>query len=89
MCIDYARLNKACPKHEYPLPRNCQIIDYTTLCELLSFLDAYSGYHQISIAIDDLHHSIWIVLLHKDGIQPQKWRGYVSKRRADYLGDSN
>jgi hypothetical protein len=23
------------------------------LCELLSFLDAYSGYHQISLAIDD------------------------------------
>jgi hypothetical protein len=22
-------------------------------CELLSFLDAYSGYHQISLAIDD------------------------------------
>jgi hypothetical protein len=53
MCIDYTSLNKVCPKDEYPLPRICQIIDSTSLCELLSFLDAYSGYHQISLAIDD------------------------------------
>jgi hypothetical protein len=53
MCIDYTSLNKACPKDEYPLPRICQIIDSTASCELLSFLDAYSGYHQISLAIDD------------------------------------
>jgi hypothetical protein len=53
MCIDYTSLNKACPKDEYPLPRICQIVDSTTSCELLSFLDAYSGYHQISLAIDD------------------------------------
>jgi hypothetical protein len=53
MCIDYTSLNKACPKHEYPLPRICQIMDFTASCELLSFLEAYSGYHQISLTIDD------------------------------------
>jgi hypothetical protein len=46
-------LNKACPKDEYPLPRIYEIIDSTALCKLLLFLDAYSGYHQISLAIDD------------------------------------
>jgi hypothetical protein len=35
------------------LPRICHIVDSTSSCELLSFLDAYSGYHQISLAIDD------------------------------------
>jgi hypothetical protein len=53
MCIDYTSLNKACPKDEYPLPHICQIIDSMTSFELLSFLDTYSGYHQISLAIDD------------------------------------
>jgi hypothetical protein len=53
MYIDYTSLNKACPKDEYPLPRICQIIDSTMSCELFSFLDAYSGNHQISLAIDD------------------------------------
>jgi hypothetical protein len=53
MCIDYTSLNKACPKYEYPLPDICQIVDSTTSCELLSFLDAYSGNHLISLAVED------------------------------------
>jgi hypothetical protein len=53
MCIDYTSLNKAYPKDEYPLPHICQIVDSTASCELLSFLDAYLSYHQISLAIDD------------------------------------
>jgi hypothetical protein len=53
MCINYTSLNKACHKDEYPLPRISQIIDSTSPCELLSFLDVYSGYHQISLIIDD------------------------------------
>jgi NADH:ubiquinone oxidoreductase subunit len=47
MCIDYTSLNKACPKDPYPLPRIDQIMDSTSGCDLLSFLDAYSGFHQI------------------------------------------
>jgi hypothetical protein len=53
MCIDYTSLNKTCHKDEYPLPRICQIVDSTASCELLLFLNAYSGYHQISLAIDN------------------------------------
>jgi hypothetical protein len=45
MCVDYTSLNKACPKDPFPLPRIDQVIDLTAMCELLSFLDAYSGYH--------------------------------------------
>jgi hypothetical protein len=60
MCIDYTSLNKACPKDEYSLPHICQIIDSTTSCELLSFLDAYSVYHQISLAIDDEEKTTFI-----------------------------
>jgi hypothetical protein len=47
MCVDYTGLNKACPKHPFPLPRVDRIVDSTLGCEALSFLDAYSGYHQI------------------------------------------
>jgi hypothetical protein len=53
MCNDYTSFNKACPKNEYLLPRIYQIVDSTSSYELLSFLDAYSGYHQISLAVDD------------------------------------
>jgi hypothetical protein len=54
MCVDYTGLNKACPKVPYPLPRIDQIVDSTAGCETLSFLDAYSGYHQIRMESDQL-----------------------------------
>jgi hypothetical protein len=49
MCVDYTGLNKACPKDPFPLPRIDQVTDSTAGLELLCFLDAYSGYHQIKM----------------------------------------
>jgi hypothetical protein len=49
MCVDYTNLNKACPKDPFPLPLIDQVIDSTAGCELLSFVDAYSGFHQIPL----------------------------------------
>ena len=45
MCIDYGPVNKHYSKDHFPLPRIDQIIDSTAGCDLLSFLDAYSGYN--------------------------------------------
>jgi hypothetical protein len=53
MCVDYTSLNNACSKDLFPLPRIDQVVDLTVGCELLSFLDAYSGYHQIPLAEAD------------------------------------
>jgi hypothetical protein len=53
MCVYYTGLNKACPKVPYPLPRIDQIVDSTVGCETLSFLDTYSGYHQIKMKESD------------------------------------
>jgi len=53
MCVGYTGLNKACPKVPFPLPHVDQIVDSTARCELLSFLDAYSGYHQIKMKESD------------------------------------
>jgi hypothetical protein len=60
MCVDYTDLNKASPKDEYPLPRIDQIVDSTSGCELLCFLYTYSGYHQISMCIDDEEKTIFV-----------------------------
>jgi hypothetical protein len=49
MCVDYTDLNKHCPKDPFGLPRIDQVIDSTATCDLLCFLDCYSGYHQIAI----------------------------------------
>jgi hypothetical protein len=53
VCVDYTSLNKHCPKDPFPLPRIDQIIDSTTRCVRLSFLDAYSGYNQIKLKKED------------------------------------
>src|SRR3954451_10456325 len=53
LCIDYTNLNAACPKDEFVLPRIDQIIDSTAGSESLCFLDAYSGYNQIKMAVED------------------------------------
>jgi hypothetical protein len=62
MCIDYTTLNKACPKDPYPLPRIDQIVDSTSRCDLLSFLDAYSGFHQIQMSREDRKHTAFVTL---------------------------
>ena len=53
MCFDYTALNKACPKDPFALPRIDQVIDSMTGSELLCFIDAYSGYHQIRMKESD------------------------------------
>jgi hypothetical protein len=62
MCVDYTSLNKACPKVPFPLPRIDQIVDSTVGCETLSFLDAYSGYHQIKMKESDQLATSFITL---------------------------
>src|SRR6266498_561867 len=58
MCIDFMKLNKACSEDDFPLPRIDQLVYSTAGCELLSFLDAYSGYHQVQMAkADEVHTS--------------------------------
>ncbi|XP_075479451.1 uncharacterized protein LOC142520336 [Primulina tabacum] len=57
-CVDFGDLNKACPKDCYPLPWIDQLVDSTSGCELLSFLDAYQGYHQIPLALEDQDKAI-------------------------------
>ena len=53
MCVDYMGLNKSCPKDRFPLPRIDQVVDSTSGCETLCFLDAYFGYHQITMKESD------------------------------------
>jgi hypothetical protein len=62
MCIDYTSLNKACPKDHFMLPCIDQVIDSMAGCDLLSFLDAYSGYHQIPLYKPDQIKTSFIIL---------------------------
>jgi putative transposase len=60
MCVDYTSLNKHCPKDPFPLPHIDQIIDATTGCARLSFLDAYSSYNHIKLKKEDKEKTAFI-----------------------------
>jgi hypothetical protein len=62
MCVDYTDLNKHCPKDPFGLPRIDQVIDSTVGCDLLCFLDCYSGYFQIAIKEEDQEKTAFITL---------------------------
>ena len=49
MCVDFTDLNRACPKDSYPLLRIDILVDSTARHQLLSFMDAFSGYNQIKL----------------------------------------
>ncbi|XP_027166716.1 uncharacterized protein LOC113766760 [Coffea eugenioides] len=53
ICVDFADLNKACPKDSYPLPRIDLLVDSTTGYEIFCFLDAFKGYYQIAMDEED------------------------------------
>src|SRR3989337_14929 len=60
MCVDFTNLNKAYPQDPFPLPRIDQIVDSTAECDLLCFLDAFSGYHQIKMAVRDVEKTTFL-----------------------------
>ena len=52
VCIDYKKINTATRKDHYPLPFG-QMLDKLARLPHYCFLNGYSGYNQISIALED------------------------------------
>ena len=62
VCADFTDLNKASPKNPFPMPRIDQLVDATVGHPWMSFLDAFQGYHQIPLAIDDQEKTVFVTL---------------------------
>jgi hypothetical protein len=60
MCVDFTDLNKACKKDDFPLERADKIVDDAANSEMLSLLDMFSGYHQISVRREDKEKTSFI-----------------------------
>ena len=53
VCIDYRRLNEVTWKDHFPLPFMDQLLERISGYPFYCFLDGYSGYFQIEIAVED------------------------------------
>uniref|UniRef100_A0A2N9H0L4 Reverse transcriptase/retrotransposon-derived protein RNase H-like domain-containing protein n=1 Tax=Fagus sylvatica TaxID=28930 RepID=A0A2N9H0L4_FAGSY len=80
VCIDYRKLNSVTRKDHFPLPFMDQILERVAGHEYYCFLDGYSGYNQIEIALKDqeknhFYMSLWYLSLiegcHLDCVMPQ------------------
>ena len=60
MCVDFTYLNNACPKDNFPLPKIDQLVDSTASHELLTFMDAFSGYNQILMKEEDQEKTAFV-----------------------------
>ena len=58
--MNYMDLNEECPKDSFPLPRIDQIVGVSIGYGMLSFLDAFSGYHQIPMHPPDMEKTVFI-----------------------------
>ena len=61
LCIDFTDINKACLKDSFPLPQIGLLVDATAGHELLSFMDAFFGYNQISMDLSDQEKTSFVI----------------------------
>ena len=59
VCVDFIDLNRACSKDPFLMPLD-QLVDATAGHPRMSFLDAFQGYHQIPLAVDDQEKTAFV-----------------------------
>ena len=60
VCVAFTDLNKACPKDPFPMPRIDQLVDVTVGHPRMNFLDAFQGYHQIPLVLNDQEKTTFV-----------------------------
>ena len=53
MCVDFRSLNKCSNKDNYPLPKMEHLLQRVLGVRVMSFLDGFSGYNQVTVHPDD------------------------------------
>ena len=60
MCVYFRDLNKASPKDDFPLPHIDVLVNNTARNALLSFMDGFSRYNHIKMALEDMEKTSFI-----------------------------
>jgi hypothetical protein len=58
--IDFKKLNVTTKKDPCPLHFTNEVLNTVIMYEAYSFLDGYSGYHQISIVLEDGYKTAFV-----------------------------
>ena len=74
--MDITDLNRACLKDLFPMPKIDQLVDPTYGHSRMSFLDAFQGYHQITLAAKDQEKTA--LSLHRDALWAKECQGDIS-----------
>ena len=61
VCVDFRDLNKASPKDDFPLPHIDMLVDNTTGHSMLFFMEGFSGYSQILMALENMKKTSFII----------------------------
>ncbi|RVW80840.1 Transposon Ty3-I Gag-Pol polyprotein [Vitis vinifera] len=95
VCVDFRDLNKASPKDDFPLPHIDLLVDNTAGHLMLSFMDGFSGYNKILMALEDMEKTTFItewvldmalgcMLAQLDDSGKERAIYYLSKRMLEY-----
>ena len=60
VCVNFRDLNKASPKDDFPLPHIDMLVYSTTGHSMLSFMNDFSRYNQILMALEDMEKTSFI-----------------------------
>jgi hypothetical protein len=55
ICVNLGKMNDACLHDHFPMPFTDEVLGNAGGQEVYSFIDGFSGYHQIRIAKEDRH----------------------------------
>jgi len=60
ICIDFRKLNATTTKDSFLLPFTYEVLNTVTRYEAYSFLNGYSRYHQIFIALEEKYNIAFV-----------------------------
>ena len=94
LCINFTDINRACPKDRFPLPRIDLIVDATVGHELLSFMDAFSGYNRVNMDPNNQEKTSFFywarnLLLSGDALRTEERRSHLSKVGEQDVPEAN